>query len=44
MKTAIAGNQAIAVHILMAAFLVHLVIRMIYETVLYKRSILNSIQ
>lgn len=44
MKTAIAGNQAIAVHILMAAFLVHLVIRMIYETVLYKRSILNPIQ
>ena len=44
MKTAIAGNQAIAVHILMAAFLVHLVIRMIYETVLYRRSILNSIQ
>ena len=44
MKTAIADNQAIAVHILMAAFLVHLVIRMIYETVLYKRSILNSIQ
>lgn len=44
MKTAIADNQAIAVHILMAAFLVHLVIRMIYETVLYKRSILNPIQ
>lgn len=44
MKTAIASNQAIAVHILMAAFLVHLVIRMIYETVLYRRSILNSIQ
>lgn len=44
MKTAIADNQAIAVHILMAAFLVHLVIRMIYETVLYRRSILNSIQ
>lgn len=44
MKTAIAENQAIAVHILMAAFLVHLVIRMIYETVLYRRSILNSIQ
>lgn len=44
MKTAIADNQAIAVHILMAAFLVHLVIRMIYETVLYRRSILNPIQ
>ena len=30
----------IAVHILMAGFLVHLLIRMLYETVLYRRSIL----
>lgn len=43
MKTAIAGNPAIAVHILMAAFLVHLIIRMTYETALYKRSILEAV-
>lgn len=30
----------IAVHILMAGFLMHLLIRMLYETVLYRRSIL----
>ena len=30
----------VAVHILMAGFLVHLLIRMLYETVLYRRSIL----
>lgn len=42
MKTAISGNPATAVHILMAAFLVHLLIRMVYETVLYRRSILGE--
>ena len=31
----------IAVHILMAGFLVHLLIRMLYETLLYRRSILR---
>lgn len=41
-RTAISGNPAIAVHILLAAFLIHLIIRFIYETVLYRRSILEE--
>ena len=41
-KTAISGNPAIAVHILLAAFLIHLIIRFTYETVLYRRSILEE--
>lgn len=43
MKTAISENPAMAVHILMAAFLVHLLIRMTYESVLYRKSILKSV-
>lgn len=41
MKTAISENPAMAVHILMAAFLTHLTIRMVYESVLYKKSVLQ---
>ncbi len=44
MKTAIAENPAMTVHILMAAYLVHLIIRVVYESVLYRRSILDAVQ
>ena len=37
-------NPSIVVHVLMAAFLFHLFIRMAYETVLYRRSILGAIR
>lgn len=44
MKTAIAENPAMTVHILMAAYLVHLIIRVVYESVLYRRSILDVVR
>lgn len=43
MEPALSMNPSVAVHILMAAFLVHLFIRMAYETALYRRSILGCI-
>lgn len=44
MKTAIAENPAMTVHILMAAYLVHLIIRVVYQSVLYRRSILDVVR
>lgn len=41
LKESMSMSPSLVVHVLMAAFLVHLVIRMVYETVLYKRSILK---
>lgn len=43
-KGSIGENPDIAVHILMAAFLVHLLIRMAYETALYRKSIIAPLE
>lgn len=36
------GTPEIAVHILMAAYMMHVIVRFVYETALYKRSILSE--
>ncbi len=43
LKSSMAISPSLSVHILMAAFLVHLIVRMSYQTVLYKKSILGKI-
>ena len=43
LKSFMAISPSLSVHILMAAFLVHLIVRMSYQTVLYKKSILGKI-
>ena len=42
-KTDMAADPAISVHILMAAYMVHILIRFVYQTALYRRSILDRI-